>query len=392
MKSGVKKSIVLFLMLAFLFPILAGPVAAAPLAYDPLNYFVYYMEDSNQFYFLVTNPSSQVVKLNFSTEREFELIAKKGNQVVWRYSDGKKFDKNSKQENFLPGHAKFYKVDVPKLASASYTVDAYFAGGPSAGRIVAQTQLNWGSQNSWTPPVVDKQGLSYRLFQGNNQDLVFMVENNSKKSIRLNFPSDKEFDIVVYNSGWGKVWQDSWSKWYAQRGKSEMLAPGQAKVYTTKLPKLANDNYYAYAYFMGSNRQDAVTSLNFSAYQGGGWNNGGWNSGINWNLANKLNFASWFNGGKQPQIAFEVKNKTNQPVKISYPISRAIEVVVKGDNGFTWRYENNLEGLSTSEIAGGGASYSFVYLPNLPKGNYTAEVYYHAYSSVVPAATASFRI
>ncbi len=392
MKSKFKKSIILFLMAAFLFPILAGPVAAAPLAYDPLNYFVYYMEDSNQFYFLVTNPSSQTVKLNFPTEKEFDLIVQKGNQVVWRYSDTKQFSNGSKQENFLPGHAKFYKVDVPKLNSGNYTVNAYFTGGPSNGRIVAQAQLNWGSQNSWKPPVTETQGLSYRLFQGSNQDLVFMVENNSKKNIKLNFPSQKEFEIVVYNSSWNKVWQDSWNKWYSEKSKSEILAPGQVKIYTTKLPKLASDSYYAYAYFMGSNRQDAVTSLNFNTYPGGDWNNGNWNNDTNWDLINKLSFASWFNGGKQPQIAFEVKNKTKQPVKIAYPVSKGIEVIVKGDNGFTWRYGNNLGSLSTSEIAGGGASYSFVYLPDLPKGNYTAEIYYHAYSSVKPASVTNFKI
>lgn len=392
MKSKFKKSIVLFLMLAFLFPVLAGPATAAPLTYDPLNYFLYYMEDSNQFYFLVTNPSGQVVKLNFPTEREFELIVKKGNQVVWRYSDSKKFDKTTKQENFLPGHAKFYKVDVPKLASGNYTVNAYFAGGASAGRIVAQTQLNWGSQNTTRPPVTDNQGLSYRLFQDNNQNLVFVVENNSNRNIRLNFSTEKEFDIVVYNSSWSKVWQDSWSRWYPNRSKTEILAPGQAKIYSTQLPKLANDSYYAYAYFMGSNRNDAVTSLNFNVYQGGGWGNDGWNNGTNWDLANKLSFATWYNGGKQPQIAFEVKNKTNKPVKISYPISKAIEVIVKGDNGFTWRYSNNLGSLSTSEIAAGGASYSFIYLPEMPKGNYTAEVYYHAYSSIKPASSTGFRV
>ncbi|MFA5536838.1 MAG: BsuPI-related putative proteinase inhibitor [Bacillota bacterium] len=392
MKSKFKKLIILFFMVAFLFPILVGPVAAAPLAHDPLNYFVYYMEDSNQFYFLVTNPSSQTVKLNFATEKEFDLVVQRGNQVVWRYSDNKKFNNSFKQENFLPGHAKFYKVDVPKLTSGNYTVNAYFTGGPSGGRIVAQTQINRGNQNSWKPPVTEAQGLSYRLFEGSNQDLVFVVENNSKKNIKLSFPSEQEFEIVVYNSSWNKVWQDSWNKWYSQKGKSEVLAPGQAKIYTTKLPKLANDSYYAYAYFMGSNRQDAVTSLNFNTYPGGNWNNGNWNGSPNWELANKLSFAAWFNGGKQPQIAFEVKNKTQQPVKIAYPVSKGIEVIVKGDNGFTWRYGNNLGALSTTEIAAGGASYSFVYLPDLPKGNYKAEIYYHAYSSVTPASVTSFRI
>lgn len=381
-----KKWLCVLLMAAFLLPILAAPTLAAPAAYDPLGYFVYYMKDQGQFYFLVTNPSNQVVKLNFPTEREFELILKKGNQIVWRYSDTQEFDKQGKQEDFLPGHAKFYKVDVPKLSNGNYTLNAYFAGGPSAGRLVAQTQFSVGTAQK-PPANHQKQDLSYRLFQLNDQELMFIVKNDSAENIKLSFPSAKEFDITVFNSAWQKVWQDSWTKWYSQRTKTEVLAPGQAKVYTTKIPKLSKGTYYAYAYFYGIKGNEPVASLKFSPNY-----RSGWGSGTNWDLAGKLSFNSWYNGGKQPQIAFEIKNKTDQAVKISYPMSKAIEVVVEGNNGYTWRYENNSTNLGTTTIAPGGASYSFVYLPELPKGNYTAKVYYHAYSSLKPAATTSFKV
>lgn len=386
MFTKIKKWVSVLVVAAFLLPVLAMPALAAPTAYDPLGYYVYYMKDQGQFYFLVTNPSNQVVKLNFPTEREFELILKKGNKVVWRYSDTQEFEKSAKQEDFLPGHAKFYKVDVPKLSSGNYTLNAFFAGGPSAGKMVAQTHFSVGTAQK--PPVNNqKQDLSYRLFQVNDQELMFIVKNNSAKNIRLSFPSAKEFDITVFNSAWQKVWQDSWTKWYAQRTKTEILAPGQAKVYTTKIPKLNKGTYYAYAYFYGTKGKEPVASLKITPNY---WNHNG--NGTNWELATKLSFNSWYNGGKQPQIAFEVRNKTDKAVKISYPMSKAIEVVVTGDNGYTWRYDNNLANLGTTTIAPGGASYSFVYLPELPKGNYTAKVYYHAYSSLKPAATTSFKV
>lgn len=386
MLNTIKKWLGVLLMAAFLLPIFAAPTLAAPTAYDPLGYYVYYMKDQGQFYFLVTNPSNQVVKLNFPTAREFELILKKGNKIVWRYSDTQEFDKKGRQEDFLPGHAKFYKVDVPKLSAGNYTLNAYFAGGPSAGRVVAQTQFSVGTTQK--PPTDNqKQDLSYRLFQVNDQELMFVVKNDSGKNIRLSFPSAKEFDITVFNSTWQKVWQDSWTKWYSQRTKTEVLAPGQAKVYTTKIPKLGKGTYYAYAYFYGNKGNEPVASLKITPNFRSDWGNG-----TNWDLANKLSFSSWYNGGKQPQIAFEVRNKTDQPVKISYPVSKAIEVVVTGDNGYTWRYSNNLGNLGTTTIAPEGASYSFIYLPELPKGNYTAKVYYHAYSSLKPAATTSFKV
>lgn len=386
MVSRTKKWLCILIVTAFLLPVLAAPTLAAPAAGDPLGYFVYYMKDQGQFYFLVTNPSSQVVRLNFPTEREFELVLKKGNQVVWRYSDTKEFGKTGKQENFLPGHAKFYKVDVPKLSNGNYTLSAYFAAGPSAGRVVAQTQFTVGSGQNTTPDR-DKQTLSYRLFQVNEQELMFVVENTSSKSIKLSFPSAKEFDITVFNSAWQKVWQDSWTKWYAQGSKTETLAPGQAKVYTTKLPKLSKGTYHAYAYFYGTKGSDPVASYRFSYNQGSG------SSDTDWNLAGKLSFRAWYNGGKQPQVAFEVKNVTNKDVKIHYPMSKALEVVVTGDNGYTWRYSANLgSSLGTTTLAAGGASYSFVYLPDLPRGNYTAKVYYPAYSTSKPAATTTFKV
>jgi len=387
MLSRTKKWLAILIVTAFLLPVLAAPTLAAPTAGDPLGYFVYYMKDQGQFYFLVTNPSSQVVKLNFPTEREFELVLKKGHQVVWRYSDTREFGKNGKQENFLPGHAKFYKVDAPKLSNGTYTLSAYFAAGPSAGRLVAQTQFTVGSAQN---PSKDqaKETLSYRLIQLNEQELMFIVENTSGKNVRLSFPSAKEFDITVFNSSWQKVWQDSWTKWYAQGAKTETLAPGQAKVYTTKLPKLNKGTYYAYAYFYGTKGNDPVASLQFSYSQG----NSGGGADIDRDLAGKLSFRAWYNGGKQPQIAFEVKNVSGKAVKIHYPMSKAIEVVVTGDNGYTWRYSANLSGLGSTTIAAGGASYSFVYLPDLPKGNYTAKVYYPAYSSAKPAATTTFKV
>lgn len=392
MKKRTKQLLSSLVAVIFLIPILISPVAAAPLAHDPLNYNLYHMEDVNQFYFLVTNPSNQAVKLNFPTEKEFDLVIKKGNRPVWRYSDTKKFSNKGNQENFLPGHAKFYKIDVPKLPSDNYTLEAFFTGGYSSRQVVAQIPLNWGSSTGWRPPST-KPGareLDYRLLQPNDQELMLVVENNSSRTVRLDFPSNKEFDIVVYNSAWQVVWQDSWNKWYPSRGKKENLAPGQSKVYQTTLPKLNRGSYQARGYFYGVKGNDAVASLRFSVNQ---WNSGGnWNDNPNWNLGSKLSFSSWFNGGNQPQIAFEVKNTTNKPVKISYPVSKAIEVVVKGDNGFTWRYSNNLGGLSTSEIAAGGASYSFVYLPSLPKGNYKADVFYPPYSTVRPASSTSFRI
>lgn len=387
MITRAKKVIAILLAVAFMLPLLVSPAAAAPVAGDPLGYFVYHMEKEGQFYFLVTNPSNQVVKLNFKTEREFELVVRKGNQVVWKYSDTKEWDKTPKEENFLPGHAKLYKVDVPKLPAGNYTLNAFFAGGPSQGQRVAQTQFTIGGRG-WQPPVENSKALSYRLFQVDNE-LMLITQNTSSKPVQLRFPSAKEFDIVVYNSSWNKVWQDSWNHRYAQRAKTETLAPGQAKVYRTKLPKLADGRYYAYAYFYGTPGNKAVASLNFSL-NSKNW--GGDNGGINWDIANKLTFSAWYNGGKQPQIAFEVKNKTKNPVKISYPMSKAIRVVVKGNNGYTWQYNTNPAVNTTTTIAGGGASYSFVYLPNLPKGNYTAEVYYEAYSKSRPAATTSFRV
>ncbi|MGI6553581.1 MAG: hypothetical protein GX779_05385 [Clostridia bacterium] len=362
----------------------AGPVQAAPAAYDPLGYYLYYTEDVNQFYFLVTNPSSQAVNLKFSSGQDYDLVIKQKGKVVWKDSWNKNYSQAVRQENFLPGHAKFYKIDAPKLRKGSYQVQAIFTAGPSAGRVVAEIQ--WGvGQIVPEKPSADTSLLDYYLFKSTNtNELLFVVKNNTDQTVKLHFPSGKEFDLIIYNASWQKAWQDSWTKWYHQSAKKEKLAPGQAKVYRAKLPKLSPGTYTVHAYFYGAKLTGPAATMKLKA--------GG--QIVNPHLS-QLSFSAWYNGGKQPQIAFQVKNTGTKPVTITFPQGKTLEVVVTGDNGFSWRYSDSYRSgsaLLTRSLAGGGASYSFIYLPKLPKGKYTVDIYYLAYSEKKPAASTSFRI
>lgn len=383
-----KKSTVLLtalLIVSLLVPVFAaGPAQAAPAGYDPLGYYLYNMEDVNQFYFLVTNPSSQSVNLKFSSGQDYDLVIRQNGKIVWKDSWNKSYTQSLRQENFLPGHAKFYKIDAPKLGKGSYTVQAVFAAGPSTGRVVAEIQWRVG-QAAPEKPSADASLLDYYLFESPNTDeLLFVVENNTDRTIKLNFPSSKEFDLIIYNSYWEKAWQDSWAKWYSQSVKKEKLAPGQAKVYRAKLPKLSRGTYTAHAYFYGARLTGPAATMKLKVGT----------QTTNPNLS-QLSFGAWYNGGKQPQVAFEVKNTSTKPITITFPQGKTLEVVVTGDNGVSWRYSDSYRSgntLMTKELAGGGASYSFIYLPKLPEGKYSVDIYYLAYSDQKPVASTSFRI
>ncbi|MFH0925403.1 MAG: BsuPI-related putative proteinase inhibitor [bacterium] len=83
-----------------------------------------------------------------------------------------------------------------------------------------------------------KLGCSVKVDKIFNQDhtinIVFEINNLTKKPITLNFSSGKQFDIFITNSSNKNIWQLSAHLFYTMALTSLELGPGESKIYKAK--------------------------------------------------------------------------------------------------------------------------------------------------------------
>lgn len=363
------------LICAFALPLLISPVLAETVKNDPLKYYLNYDEKEKKVFFVVTNPSSNPVNLSFKSGKDFDLEIKQGNKTIWKHSAGRFYTLALRNETLAPGFAKFYESELPQLRAGKYEVLAYFEGGPSAGKVVASMRLQIGQP--------EKRALEYDLVHDEAaNEMTLTVKNTTTRMLNLTFPSAKKFDLVVFNKAGQKVWQLSDGQFYTQALVREYFYPQETKSYKAKLPRLEPGEYHVVAYYHATGINDAVASAKLSVKQ-------------DKNLVSGLKFDAYYSGGSQPKITFAVRNLTGSPITVNFPTSQKFEVVIKGSRGFTWRYSAGkaYSPVATTETIRAGVNrFNYLYIPKLPAGKYTAEVYYLGLSSYRPAATTHFTV
>jgi len=376
MKKISKIITALLIILSLAVPIFLTPIEAqAAVKNDQLQYYLFYNQKTNEVQFLVTNPTKNTVNLWFPSGKDFDLEIKKNNQVIWKTSDGKFYTQATRIAKLAPGQAKFFKVELPKLQNGKYDLQAYFEGAPSRNKPAAN--LNISVTNGITDP------LKYSLWYGENTNKAyFLIQNTSAQYTKLSFPTAKEFDLQLVNNKGENIWKYSDGIFYGQALKTQWLAPEQMKLYSAELPKHLSGQYTLKAYFSGLNGMEMpASSIKVS---------------LNNKVAPKsLNFSAWYSTQTKPKIVFSAENTSSQVMKFQLPTSQIVEVIVRGNNGFVWKFSNNIkfeQFAHTRELYPGSPYYSFIYLPELQKGNYQAEVYYLGYSKTVPAVKTNFSI
>lgn len=366
----------LFIILAIAVPLILAPVEVqAKTQDDRLEYHLFYNQETNEAQFLVTNPTKETVKLNFPSGKDFDLEIKKNSQVIWKASNEHFYTQNVRNEKLFPGQAKFYKVELPKLKNGKYDLYAYFEGNSTRNKPVASQNIT--ITNSLEDP------FKYSLwYDKDDNKAYFLVQNTSTKYTKLSFTNAKEFDLKLVNNKGKSIWKYSDGIFYGQALKTEWLAPGKMKLYSAELPKYLSDQYTLKAYFNGLNGMEVpAASIKVS---------------LNNKVAkNNLSFSAWYSTQTKSKLVFSAENTSNQVMKFQLPTNQIVEVIVRGNNGFIWKFSDNIkfeQSTHTRELYPRSPYYSFIYLPELPKGNYQAEIYYLGYSKTVPAVKTNFSI
>lgn len=228
-----------------------------------------------------------------------------------------------------------------------------------------------------------RRNLQYGLaYDKKTNEANFTVKNSSYLPLYLSFPTAKKFDLAVYNQRGTKVWQLSQDKQYTQAVSWEWFYPGETKSYKSELPQLAPGKYTLVAFYSARGINTAVTSLNITVQEE--------------KKANPaLSYDAWYSGGKDHKIVLAVRNLTKSPVRVEFPGGLRYDVQLKGNNGFTWCYSAGKAATAaiTSDVLKAGLNrFHYIYLPDLPKGRYSAQVYYLGHSSRIPVETLSFTV
>lgn len=365
------KLAVMMLIFALILPLVAAPVLASSTG-DPLQHFIWFNAAKSEVHILVVNPTDKIVNLEFPSGKEFDVEIRQNDKKFWRLSDGQSYTMAVKMEKLQPGGTKLYRASLPTLAEGKYQVLAYFEGGVSRGKAVASAPLN-----IVTNPIVS--ALQYKISNENGK-ITFTVTNPSDKAVDLTFNGGKKFDLAVFNKVGEKVWQLSEGQFYILPIIHEKIESGKSQVYEAQLPKLPAGEYTVKAFFFGQGTNDAVASTNITvaAQQ----------------IKHNLNFKLFFKNARNPQITLRIRNNSGSTVRLETPTSKIMDIVVKGDNGFSWRQSDGkvfTPAVRAHEIRTGVTRFHFIHLPRLPRGNYTVEAFYYGVSEK-PVTTSSFSI
>lgn len=224
--------------------------------------------------------------------------------------------------------------------------------------------------------------LNYELtYDKKNNEVSFDVKNASYWPLYFSFSTAKKYDLVIYDYKGSNIWQLSQGKFYTQAFNWDWFNPGESKSYKSELPQLETGEYTVVAYYNAQGINTAVTSLKINVKKE--------------ITKSRLNYDAWYSGGNDHKIILAVRNLTKSPIKVDFPGTQRYDVQLKGANGFSWRYSANkvsTPALSSDTLKAGLNRFYYIYLPDLPKGRYTAKVYYLGYSSRTPAETITFTV
>lgn len=101
----------------------------------------------------------------------------------------------------------------------------------------------------------------------------------------------------------------------------------------------------------------------------------------------------WFNAAKN-EVHILVVNPTDKIVNLEFPSGKEFDVEIRQNEKTIWRQSDNkvfTPAVRTHEIRKGVTRFHFIDLPRLPRGNYTAEIYYYGVSQK-PVTTTSFTV
>lgn len=223
-----------------------------------------------------------------------------------------------------------------------------------------------------------KYGLSY---DNKTNEITFGVTNSSYWPLYFSFPTAKKYDLAVYNQRGSKIWQLSENQSYTQAINWDWFYPGETKSYKTEIPQLKQGEYTVVAYYSARGINTAVASLKITVREE--------------KAKSALSYDAWYSGGNDPKIVLAVRNLTKSPIRVEFPNSLRYDIQLKGNNGFTWRYSAgkfSTPAFSSDTLKAGLNRFHYIYLPDLPKGSYSAKVYYLGYSSRTPVETLSFTV
>jgi len=167
-----------------------------------------------------------------------------------------------------------------------------------------------------------------------------------------------------------EVWRDSKGKVFTQARWEDTIPAGHNRVYQSTIPgNLPGGQYTIRAYFPPAG-PNPVASAKIEVPKG--------------NEASSLTFQFSFRaagngfGNNYHRLAFQVSNHTSRALEIEYPSQVAYRIVVKdSSSSVVWDHSGQRWDKTTREtVSAGSTRYHFIRLPDLPKGRYSAEVYF----------------
>jgi hypothetical protein len=331
---------------------------------ESLEYAIVVALDTGKIGLKVQNRGAVPVRVTFRSSQTHDFVIRMGQKVVWRASDGQVYLMVIKEEAFAPGETRTYWSDLPSLEPGDYVVEAQF---PGSSATVAHRSLSIPGQKPLT---------YWLLHDKDNGRLGLMVYNRTGVEVVLTFPSSQTHDFVLKREG-QTVWQASAGQAYLPAVREERLAANGYSIYWTDLPWLPAGTYQAEAYFSGDGpeRKVASTSISISALEP---------------FSYRLSFQTRGLLGSGPRLGLEVRNLLDRDLIL--PVHYGYRILVRPVKGTGLGEVMPGVGYSHSvgTFAAGAVRYHYLYLHDLPKGAYRAEVQSNLGGSYRTVTTAYF--
>jgi hypothetical protein len=178
------------------------------------------------------NRTNQKQTLTFLGGQNFEIVVQNdAGQEVWRWSAGRAFTLEIREEAFVPGEERRFNATWDQRSGAGQQVPAgvYRATATTATRPVVTS--NTVSFRIDLPPP-DAVAFELRTPQatfarGEPIEFQMVARNQSNQAQTLQFPSGQDFDIIVRNETGQVVWRFATGRAFTQVFRTVTLQPGQ---------------------------------------------------------------------------------------------------------------------------------------------------------------------
>jgi hypothetical protein len=223
--------------------------------------------------------------------------------------------------------------------------------------------------NPSAQPVNPVSRLQYSIITSDN-DLYLIAKNPTDKPVKAVFPTGQTHDFAILDASGKEIWRDSRGKGFTQARWEDTIPAGHSRVYQSTIPgNLPGGKYTVRAYFPPAG-PNPVASAKIEVPMV--------------NEASSLTFQFSFRaagsgfGNSYHRLVFQVLNRTSRALEIEYPSTAAYRVVVKNAGGtVVWDHSGQRWDKATREtVSAGSTRHHFIRLPDLPRGTYSAEVYF----------------